>query len=163
MRQVHVGPTSLLDCHACGGVWVTAQDFEKICADREAQAAVLHQWGNRPASRTDAPVRYRPCPDCGRMMNRLNFARMSGTVVDVCKGHGTFLDAGELHQIVTFIQGGGLERARQRQIEDLKEAEAELRSAEQARVIREATLPHPDEGGWQGPDLLDLLSRIRRL
>ncbi len=28
------------------------------------------------------------------------------------KGHGTFLDAGELHQVVTFIVQGGLDRAR---------------------------------------------------
>lgn len=46
-------------------------------------------------------------------MNRVNFARVSGAVVDVCKGHGTFLDRGELHQIVRFIQQGGMDRARQ--------------------------------------------------
>jgi hypothetical protein len=28
------------------------------------------------------------------MMNRVNFGRLSGTVVDVCRGHGTYLDAG---------------------------------------------------------------------
>ena len=61
-------------------------------------------------------------------MNRLNFGRLSGTVVDVCKGHGTFLDAGELHLIVSFIQGGGLERARPRQLEDLKEEEQRVRA-----------------------------------
>jgi len=50
--------------------------------------------------------------------------------VDVCKGHGTFLDAGELQAIVGFIQAGGLERARQRQIDDLKEQEKRLRDQE---------------------------------
>jgi hypothetical protein len=64
------------------------------------------------------------------MMNRVNFARLSGTIVDVCKGHGTFLDAGELQAIVAFIQGGGLERARQRQIDDLKEHERRLKDQE---------------------------------
>ena len=35
-------------------------------------------------------------------MNRVNFGKVSGAVgLDVCKGHGTFLDRGELHQIVT--------------------------------------------------------------
>ena len=38
------------------------------------------------------------------MMNRVNFGRLSGTIVDVCKGHGTFLDPGELHRIVEFIR-----------------------------------------------------------
>ena len=63
-------------------------------------------------------------------MNRLNFGRLSGTVVDVCKGHGTFLDAGELHAIVSFIQGGGLDRARQRQIEELKEEQRRLEATQ---------------------------------
>ena len=57
---------------------------------------------------------------CGKLMNRVNFGR-SGTVVDVCRGHGTFLDAGELHAIVTFIRDGGLDRARQREKDDLEE------------------------------------------
>jgi hypothetical protein len=76
------------------------------------------------------------------MMNRLNFGRLSGTVVDVCRGHGTFLDAGELHAIVRFIQGGGLDRARQRQIEELKEQERQLRAAQTARELRSD--PHSD-------------------
>jgi hypothetical protein len=59
-------------------------------------------------------------------MNRVNFGRLSGAVVDVCKGHGTFLDAGELHQIVAFIQSGGLERARTQHIEDLKVEQRKL-------------------------------------
>lgn len=60
-------------------------------------------------------------------MNRLNFARLSGAVVDVCSGHGTFLDRGELHQVVQFILGGGLSRTRQAELAQLKEAEIRIR------------------------------------
>ncbi|HWK11127.1 MAG TPA: zinc ribbon domain-containing protein [Vicinamibacterales bacterium] len=163
MRRIRVGPTDLLECAACGGTWVEAAAFERICADGEAQAAVLHQWpGDVPQDARAAAVHYRPCPACGRMMNRVNFARISGTVADVCKGHGTFLDAGELHQIVTFIKGGGLERSRQRQIDDLKEAERDLRAAEQARAVREADIPDRSvQRKWTGPDLLELLRHLR--
>lgn len=96
-------------------------------------------------------------------MNRVNFARISGTVVDVCKGHGTFLDAGELHRIVTFINGGGLDRARQRQIEDVKQAESDLRAAERAQAAVDARLPSEPSMSvrWNGPDLLDLIRRLR--
>src|SRR5437773_1080515 len=87
-----------------------------------------------PAAPGDAKCKYCQarlatvsCPSCFALM----FGRLSGAVVDVCKGHGTFLDAGELHQIVSFIQGGGLERARQRQLEDLKDEEQKLRSLQQ--------------------------------
>ena len=69
-------------------------------------------------------------------MNRVNFARISGVVVDVCKGHGTFLDPGELHAIVSFIHGGGLERARSRQLEDLREQEKRALEAER-RLARD--------------------------
>jgi Zn-finger nucleic acid-binding protein len=136
MREVRVGVTTLLECERCHGVWVDAATFEHVCANSEAQAAVLHQWpfdraqGRPPASRpeTAGAVHYRKCVACGKLMNRLNFGRMSGTVVDICKGHGTFLDAGELHLVVSFIQGGGLERARQRQLDDLRDEEQRVRA-----------------------------------
>jgi Zn-finger nucleic acid-binding protein len=161
MRAVQVGPTSLLECARCGGVWIEGAAIERICADAEAQAAVLHQWPPAAPAASAARIRYRPCPICRRMMNRVNFARISGAVVDVCKGHGTFLDSGELHQIVTFIKGGGLERSRQRQLEEVKEAEKDLHAAEQARAVRDAAIPEPSmQFKWNGPDLLDLLRRI---
>jgi Zn-finger nucleic acid-binding protein len=128
LRQVAVGTTDLLECDKCNGIWVDAETFERLCADREAQAAVLHRWSTPESGVRETRVTYRPCVRCRTMMNRLNFGRLSGTIVDVCKGHGIFLDAGELHAIVSFIQSGGLERARQRQLEDLKEEEERLRS-----------------------------------
>lgn len=129
MQRIDVGGTPLMECQACDGVWVEADVFEKMCTDRAAQAAVLHHFNRGPRSAVER-VKYRPCARCGKMMNRVNFGRMSGTVVDVCRGHGTFLDTGELHQIVEFIHGGGLERARERQIEDLREQEQRLQARE---------------------------------
>ena len=84
----------------------------------------------RRSARRRAPVRYRPCPQCGKMMNRQNFGRLSGTIVDTCSGHGTFLDRGELHQVVAFILGGGLSRMRAAELERLKEEQARLRDLE---------------------------------
>jgi Zn-finger nucleic acid-binding protein len=137
-----VGSTSFLECPACDGVWVDAEVFERLCADKEAQAAVLHRPAAREAGRQQ-PVRYRSCARCGTIMNRVNFGRLSGAVVDVCKKHGTFLDGGELQQIVAFIQGGGLERARARQIEELREEQAKLKIAEaRANAARGKASPH---------------------
>lgn len=134
MQAVTVGTVTVLECVSCDGLWVEAEAFERICAEREAQAAVLHR-GSASAPSVEKRVSYRPCVRCGTMMNRVNFARVSGTVVDVCKGHGTFLDRGELHALIRFIQDGGLERARQRQLEDLKEQERRLKEQER-RVAR---------------------------
>jgi Zn-finger nucleic acid-binding protein len=127
LSQVSVGDIRLLECAACDGVWVASADFERICADREARALVLARPRSAsPKSQREAPVKYRPCVVCGKMMNRVNFGRVSGTVIDVCRGHGTFLDSGELHAIATFIMEGGLDRARQREKEDLEDERRQL-------------------------------------
>jgi Zn-finger nucleic acid-binding protein len=47
------------------------------------------------------------------MMNRVNFGRVSGIVVDLCKGHGVWFDANELQGILTFVAHGGLDRMRE--------------------------------------------------
>jgi Zn-finger nucleic acid-binding protein len=126
MVRVRIGDLALLECTSCDGVWVDAGDFERICADQAAQAAVLHRWDTHTPGNAAARVRYRPCPGCGKLMNRINFGRISGTVIDVCRGHGTFLDAGELHDIVTFIRDGGLDRAREREKRELEEERRRL-------------------------------------
>ena len=61
-------------------------------------------------------------------MNRVKFASGANVVLDICREHGTFFDRDELHRVVTFIQGGGLERARAREREALKEEQARLRA-----------------------------------
>ena len=59
-------------------------------------------------------------------MNRINFARCSGVIVDICKGHGTWFDRDELSRIVEFIRGGGLEASRAREKEEIHEERRRL-------------------------------------
>jgi hypothetical protein len=42
-------------------------------------------------------------------MQRKNFARRSGVIVDWCGHHGTWLDAHEVEDIAAYILAGGLE------------------------------------------------------
>ena len=49
-------------------------------------------------------IRYRPCPVCRQLMNRFNFARSSGVILDSCKPHGIWFDPDELRRIVAFIR-----------------------------------------------------------
>ena len=69
-------------------------------------------------------------------MNRVNYGRISGAIIDVCKGDGAFLDRGELHQIVRGIGDGGLERKREAELEAIKDEQRRLRDLqrEQARL-----------------------------
>lgn len=131
MSPVKVGKTHLTECRQCGGLWVDASSFQQICEDREDQEQVLgapvpvsgiplvHSSGN--------PRMYVPCPVCAKLMNRINFGSCSGVVIDWCKDHGSWFDNDELRQIVSFIQAGGLKKARAREKEKLKEEELRLR------------------------------------
>jgi Zn-finger nucleic acid-binding protein/RNA polymerase subunit RPABC4/transcription elongation factor Spt4 len=161
LQLVALNQVSLLECASCDGVWVDAGDFERICVNNEAQAAVVHRFSERTAVPTERSVRYRPCVRCAKMMNRINFGRLSGTVVDVCRGHGTFLDAGELHQIVAFIRAGGLERARERQLAELKEEERRLKNMERrAAHERGANEARSPSVSWNADSLLTLIDAI---
>ena len=163
LQRIDVGSTPLLECASCDGVWVDADVFERLCAQRESQAAVLQRLSTRTTEKTTAAVKYRPCLRCGTMMNRVNFGKLSGAVIDVCRGHGTFLDAGELHQIVAFIQGGGLDRARARSIEDLKEEERRLKDLQRKAMLdRRASGGSPRTAGvdFDGGDVLTLIDLI---
>jgi len=159
MRWITVGSMDLLECETCDGTWVEAAAFERVCASRENQAVVLHApRAPRTVTNVQADrVRYRPCPRCGKLMNRVNFGRMSGAIVDVCRGHGTFLDRGELHQVVRFIQEGGLDRARQIQRQELVEERRQATVNERA-ATREG--PPAGPSAWNERWLSDLLEAL---
>lgn len=135
MHWIRVGDVDLLECAGCDGTWIEAAAFDRLCTQREQQAAIAHTAMKLKSSggtltQTAPPVRYRPCPQCAKMMNRQNFGRLSGTIVDTCSGHGTFLDRGELHQVVKFILEGGFSRMREAELERLKEETRRLRELE---------------------------------
>jgi len=133
MSAMSLASIAMRECERCEGLWIEVAAFEKICADREQQSAVLG-----PASALTPPkyltgtepitVRYGPCPQCGQLMNRINFARCSGVVVDVCRGHGTWFDREELRGIVEFIRAGGLERSRQKEKREIEYERDKLRT-----------------------------------
>lgn len=123
-----VGTVDLRECSRCDGIWADAEALQQICTDREQQAAVLGTAITivAPEIAGMEKVRYVPCPVCKKLMNRVNFAKCSNVVVDVCKAHGTWFDKDELRRIVEFIQAGGLDQARARQIEELERQRREL-------------------------------------
>ena len=61
----------------------------------------------------ESGLRYLPCPKCGQLMNRLNFAHRSGVIIDICSRHGVWFDRDGLQHIIEFIRSGGMERARE--------------------------------------------------
>ena len=131
LRSVSLRDSEVLECEKCMGLWVDPSTFERICADREQQSAVLGKASMQQPDLT-AKVNYIPCPVCAQLMNRINFARCSGVIVDLCKKHGIWFDRDELSRIVEFIRSGGLERSRTKEKNELEE---ERKKLQQERLV----------------------------
>lgn len=137
LEKLQIGETHLHGCANCDGLWIAGTTFEDICSDTEKRSAVLGFFDSRDKKATSSTkVTYVPCPECGQLMNRSNFARASGVIVDICKQHGVWFDADELRAIVEFIQNGGMELARQREKNELDQARAKLRDDQLQQTIR---------------------------
>jgi Zn-finger nucleic acid-binding protein/ribosomal protein L40E len=153
LTAAQVGALAVRDCQACGGLWLDRTVFEQLGASRERQGAVL---GALPSPTTPAvlsvgAIQYRPCPTCRQRMNRVNYARRSGVVLDVCREHGLWFDRDELRRVLAFISEGGLDRAREREIEELKEAKrAAVQFPEQPASSTEFTLQASTGAHWLG-------------
>ena len=98
-----------LVCDACRGDFVDHASLSaRVEAERPRGPARPAPHPPRFASR-EQDVRYAWCPGCGQVMARMTFGRRSGVVVDACRTHGTWFDAGELDAVLAFVRGGGLE------------------------------------------------------
>jgi Zn-finger nucleic acid-binding protein len=118
MRAVRFGGADMYTCDTCNGLWVDTETLQRLVSERLKPAPMIGTGIATPAPariKLD-PVQYAPCPQCKRLMNRVNFAHASGVIVDVCTTHGTWFDADELRRVLEFISAGGLETARARQL-----------------------------------------------
>ena len=103
------------ECPTCLGLWAPGDIMERLV---ERIREKRRHDGARPADQEERErraawaneVTYRHCPECGGMMQRRNFGRRSGIIVDWCGEHGTWLDANEMEDIADFVLQGGLER-----------------------------------------------------
>ncbi len=158
-----LGETLLDECGTCGGVWLEARAFDRLLKSRDEQAALAEAGGpeltleayskTSPDSQTP---RYLPCPDCGHLMNRKNFATMSGVIVDICKVHGIWFDRDELGRIVQFVAKGGMETAKRRELERLEQNLKSKREQMAAWGTGAGSHPMPTETSFM-PDLLDAM------
>jgi Zn-finger nucleic acid-binding protein len=168
MRARLIGDVVVDECGTCFGLFLDSVAIKRVVEDRhQTRADVL--LGELPRQPVKAePMRNRPmyvrCPICSTLMNRRLFALGLGVVVDVCRGHGTFFDRGELPEIIDFVMKGGLDIARSKELE-----------AERARLRSEASaLRTADSGGLfsirpdtshlsgRGTALVDLLFALFR-
>lgn len=163
LEAARVGSVTLDECTRCGGLWVDSRSFRRICEQTEEQTVVLKATDDTPADsvETGRPARYWPCPECRRLMHRQNFARVSGVIIDTCRGHGAWFNQGELRRIVEFIRAGGMDRARERDLTEMREERARLRQAE--RDARGEVGSSWHSGGEARTGDVEILSAVRGL
>lgn len=163
LLAIALGESTVHECPQCAGLWVDVATFHEICADREQQAAVLGGAAPDPLAvplhATLSDVRYRPCPICRTLMNRVNFSDRSGIIIDACRGHGTWFDRDELRRIVEFIRAGGLEATRAR---DLERWETEKRRKISHTPASIDPSPGSADTMRDGTDLSDIIHLIGR-
>ena len=137
LNLLQIDETTLRECRKCDGVWAGVETFENICADREKQSAVLGFIAKKEPQTPLAKITYVPCPDCGQLMNRSNFASSSGVIIDLCKQHGVWLDADELPKIIEFINSGGMARAREKEKISIEEQRSHLRDEQRRQAVQD--------------------------
>ncbi|MEQ8277781.1 MAG: zf-TFIIB domain-containing protein [Deltaproteobacteria bacterium] len=121
LESLLAGEVLIDHCTQCGGLWLDHTVFERMQENESLSAPAMLSLAELPKPSQDvAQHGYIPCPQCEKLMTPKNYARRSGVIIDLCKAHGAWFDAGELPAIVEFIRGGGLEESRRRELEDLE-------------------------------------------
>lgn len=146
-----VGDLVIDECAACLGVFLDHVAIKRVIVDR-ARARAEALLGALPRTEVQAvpaagQKMYLPCPICHVVMNRRLFATGAGVIIDVCRAHGTFFDAGELPMIIEFVMNGGLEKAQKRDLERIR-AQAQRELAQARDAAREASRMAHTSGGW---------------
>lgn len=110
-----IGAYVVDECPKCSGMWVEFDAFDRLVEQQatRADASVKSVRPGGPSKSAIAEkVRYIKCPNCKKMMNRFNFAKVSGVIVDECHEHGAWLDSDELGKIASYVATGGLHHTR---------------------------------------------------
>ncbi|HEY0477972.1 MAG TPA: zf-TFIIB domain-containing protein, partial [Kofleriaceae bacterium] len=158
-----VGDLVIDECAACLGVFLDHVAIKRVVIDRaqsraDALLGALPRGELKPIPAAGQKM-YLPCPVCHVVMNRRLFAAGTGVIIDVCRTHGTFFDAGELPLVIEFVMNGGLEKAERKELERMREAArrelAEARDATRAAAWGQAPMARTRAGS-----LVDLLSSL---
>ncbi|HEX9795056.1 MAG TPA: zf-TFIIB domain-containing protein [Planctomycetota bacterium] len=106
LRRRVVDGHPLVECGACGGLWLNHKVFEALCNEAENDESPWdghHEDDGQP--HPDHAPGYLDCPDCGDLMNPRNFGGSSQIIVDFCQAHGVWLDRDDLHRVLDWLHG----------------------------------------------------------
>jgi Zn-finger nucleic acid-binding protein len=162
----HIESIALFECAGCAGMWLPAGTFEAICQNKETMGVAARGLGRGKSTRFELTaaeaVKYVPCPQCKNLMNRRNFAGVSGVIIDTCRDCGVWLDNQELSRIVRFIEAGGMDKARDVEARDRAHAER-MREKHPAEMWPVAMGDQVKISGQQAPEEIILSTMIQAI
>jgi len=118
MPTIDIGrsaPFPIERCGNCLGLFFDPGELDRILRDDSGSSPLADRERLQRIAEEETPlddmqeIRYVPCPVCKNLMNRVNYGRRSGVVVDTCKEHGVWLDGGELRRVLSWLRAGGPE------------------------------------------------------
>jgi Zn-finger nucleic acid-binding protein len=159
-----IGEFPVIACGDCQGFFISTETFEMMQSNSTSVVFPVQRITREPLD-AEAAVKYIRCPVCRTIMNRTNFARISGVIIDSCSPHGIWFDGNELEKIMAFISRGGLQKAKEKELEELKAEEKRMK----IRNINVGASQAEYGGRWgsygepSAVDLFDVVTDIFRL
>ncbi len=102
-------------CLTCRGIWLDAGEMELMLTESQNAKKILESF--ETVSAQSVGEKERPCPICGKKMEKIVIHSAEDQIVDRCRnGHGIWFDHGELltvlknakkseaSEIVSFLQ-----------------------------------------------------------
>lgn len=151
------------ECDRCAGIWLDKEVFAVLVRQAKSGRASLlgpevgtAPPSGRPGGGLGDPIAYRPCAVCGKLMNRQNYGRRSGVLIDLCKDHGVWFDHDELRRVLDWVREGGATHGEVTEAVRLGERERARPVAVSPLFDTESRSAH--RGGWAASgELIQLL------
>ena len=89
-------------CKKCHGRWIPLQTIVNLEKSFKKRREDIQQRATYIAEFKEDKSPYSRCPECDNMMQRFNFKKSSGIILDRCHSHGMWFDEGELELLQTF-------------------------------------------------------------
>ena len=134
--SAHVRKSEIHICPTCYGLWLNPVEFKFLTSERDVYVdeSIPKNYEKIPILNTPENQMYIKCPRCRDIMNRINYKKTSGVIIDQCADHGFWLDEGELERIRCFVANVDSEDELSRRIdlnkEEIRNLNQELKNVE---------------------------------
>lgn len=100
-------------CFGCSGIWLDAGELEQLMAGCGDDAYLS------TAASSQIREKARRCPLCRRRMEKISLGTVDRVMLDRCREHGIWFDAGELRKVLASADAEGRNSALVRLLDEM--------------------------------------------